>query len=53
MTRNTIREDLQNEQCQEDPGCDAVLRFVEVNSKIFSICLSWPCDVVQLCFEDV
>ena len=40
MTRNTIREDLQNKQCQEDPGCDAVLRFVEVNSKIFSLCLS-------------
>ena len=40
ITRNTIREDLQHKQCQEDPGCDAVLRFVEVNSKIFSICLS-------------
>ena len=40
ITRNTIREDLQNKQCREVPGCDAVLRFIEVNSKIFSTCLS-------------
>ena len=40
MMRNTIREDLQHKQCQGDPGCDAVIGFIEVNSNIFSICLS-------------